>query len=330
MCISDKHNLKPSPIVCLQRLIRRNHWSCTDQERHQRVEQIISKLISRYQEKNWSQRPLMAAVIGGRSGRHRRPWWPSSAAVVAVIRGRVAVIGGRGGRQRPGWPSVRPGWPSGQPGWPSVARVAVSNSPGGCLQQPVWPSAAAWVAACSSRCGHQLGQVAVSSGQGWPSAAAWVAACSSRCGRQQQPGWLSAAACVAICWAMVAISSSRGGHLQQPVWPSAAAWVAVCSSLCGHLQQPGWLSAAARVAICWAMVAISSSRGGHLQQPGWLSAAASKSIFQESRRHGGDLIRLVNQTNVAGITHYQSGGATWHANVPNLICRSRHLPDNYS
>ena len=169
---------------------------------------------------------------------------------MAVIRGRVAVIGGRGGRQRPGWPSVRPGWPSGQPGWPSVARVAVSNSPGGCLQQPVWPSAAAWVAACSSRCG-----------------------------RQQQPGWLSAAACVAICWAMVAISSSRGGHLQQP---------------------------------------------------GWLSAAASKSIFQESRRHGGDLIRLVNQTNVAGITHYQSGGATWHANVPNLICRSRHLPDNYS
>ena len=105
MCISDKHNLKPSPIVCLQRLIRRNHWSCTDQERHQRVEQIISKLISRYQEKNWSQghqlRPSSAAVvavIGGRGGRHRRPWWPSYAAGWPSSAAGVAVSG-RGGRQ---------------------------------------------------------------------------------------------------------------------------------------------------------------------------------------------------------------------------------------
>ena len=188
MCISDKHNLKPSPIVCLQRLIRRNHWSCTDQERHQRVEQIISKLISRYQEKNWSQRPLMAAVIGGRSGRHRRPWWPSYAAGWPSSAAGVAVSG-RGGRQ------------CGQGGR--------QGSQGG-RQWPGWPSATARVAACSSRCGHQQqpGWLPAAAGVAinwarWPSAAA-------KGGHQQQPGWPPAAAGVAV-------SSSLGGCLQQPV-----------------------------------------------------------------------------------------------------------------
>ena len=51
-------------------------------------------------------------AVFGLIGCHRRPGWPSSAAVVAVIGGRLAVIGGRlavygrGGHHWPGWPSV--------------------------------------------------------------------------------------------------------------------------------------------------------------------------------------------------------------------------------
>ena len=187
MCISDKHNLKPSPIVCLQRLIRRNHWSCTDQERHQRVEQIISKLISRYQEKNWS---------------HGHQWRPSSAAV-------VAVIGGRGGRHtRPGGRHRRLGWPSAAGVAVSAARVAVRaarvavSGQGGRQQQPGWLPAAAGVA-ISGRGGYQQQPWVAVNWARWPSAAA-------KGGHQQQPGWPPAAAGVAV-------SSSLGGCLQQPV-----------------------------------------------------------------------------------------------------------------
>ena len=43
------------------------------------------------------------------------------------------------------------------------------------------------------------------------------------------------------------------------------------------------------------------------------------SVFQESSRHGGDFISLVDQTNVEGVTHDQPGGTTRHTDVPDFI-----------
>ena len=56
------------------------------------------------------------------------------------------------------------------------------------------------------------------------------------------------------------------------------------------------------------------------QEGGGINSGVS--VLQESCRHGGDLIRLMNQTNVASITHYQSGGTARHTYIPDLVCRS--------